>query len=81
MIPMAGAMPPTWGCTSTIRSTWSRCGWPTWAAVPILTADWNARRTAVLVRLADGRTLIVQTSGNVLDVTGTVGAGFVGWGE
>ena len=48
---------------------------------PILTADWNARRTAVLVRLADGRTLIVQTSGNVLDVTGTVGAGFVGWGE
>jgi hypothetical protein len=48
---------------------------------PVLEATWNAARTAVLVRLADGRTLIVQTSGRVTDLTGTVGGGFVGWGE
>ncbi len=48
---------------------------------PLLDAEWNPRRTAVLVRLASGQTLIVQVSGYVIDVTGAVGSGFVGWGQ
>ena len=48
---------------------------------PVVEARWNDRRTAVLVRMASGRTLAVRTNGAVSDLTGTVGEGFVAWGE
>ena len=48
---------------------------------PVIEAEWNAARTAVLVRLAGGRTLLVQTNGAISDLTATVGGGFLGWAE
>lgn len=48
---------------------------------PAADVEWNNARTAALVRMRSGRTFIVQSGGNYFEVTGTVGSGFVGWGE
>lgn len=52
---------------------------------PVVDAAWNDRRTAVLVRLADGRTIVARPNfdGNVdlVDITATVGDGVLAWGE
>jgi len=48
---------------------------------PVREATWNAARTAVLVRLADGRSLIVRPDGAVFDLSATVGPNVLAWGE
>lgn len=48
---------------------------------PALEVAWNAARSAAIVRLADGRTLIMSISGMVQDISARVGAGSVVWGE
>jgi WD40 repeat protein len=47
---------------------------------PVLEAQWNAAHSAVLLKLADGRTVIAQTSGTVTDISGQVGGSNVRWG-
>jgi len=51
------------------------------AGGPALDVIWNAGRSAAIVRLADGRTLIMAVNGTVQDISATVGAGSVVWGE
>ncbi|MBN2472078.1 MAG: hypothetical protein JXN59_15255, partial [Anaerolineae bacterium] len=48
---------------------------------PLRDVAWNAARSAVIVRLADGRTVIAHVNGSVLDVTQTVGAASLFWAE
>ncbi len=48
---------------------------------PLADVAWNAARSAAIVRLTDGRTLIVEVAGGVRDVTGMVGAGALAWAE
>ncbi len=48
---------------------------------PALTVNWNAARSAAIVRLANGRTLIMGINGWVQDITATVGMGSVVWRE
>jgi len=48
---------------------------------PVREATWNAARTAALVRLADGRSLIVRPDGAVFDLSATVGPNVLAWGE
>lgn len=46
---------------------------------PVREATWNDNHTAVLLRLASGRTVIAQTNGGITDITGQVGGSNVTW--
>lgn len=48
---------------------------------PALDVTWNAARSAAIVRLTDGRTLIMSINGLVEDISARVGMGSVVWGE
>lgn len=48
---------------------------------PVRAATWNEGHTAVLLKLAGGRTVIAQTNGGIRDITGQVGDSNVTWGQ